>query len=83
MRKASSGERSKQDTEAFAQLYEAYFDKIYRYIAMRMRNETEAEDIDPAGLYERCCSRYLLIKSREYPSHPGYTGLHIIRWWIF
>ena len=45
MRKASSSERNKQDTEAFAQLYEAYFDKIYRYIVMRIRNETEAEDM--------------------------------------
>lgn len=35
----------KRDTEALAQLYEAYFDKIYRYIAMRVRNEMEAEDI--------------------------------------
>ena len=34
-----------QDSEAFAQLYEAYFDKIYRYIVMRIRNEMEAEDI--------------------------------------
>ena len=34
-----------QDTQAFAQLYEAYFDKIYRYIAMRIRNEMEAEDM--------------------------------------
>ena len=34
-----------KDSEAFAQLYEAYFDKIYRYIAMRIRNETEAEDM--------------------------------------
>ena len=34
-----------KDTQAFAQLYEAYFDKIYRYIAMRIRNEMEAEDM--------------------------------------
>jgi RNA polymerase sigma-70 factor (ECF subfamily) len=34
-----------RDTEAFAQLYEAYFDKIYRYLAMRVRNELEAEDM--------------------------------------
>ena len=33
------------DAEAFARLYEAYFDKIYRYINMKTRNETEAEDI--------------------------------------
>lgn len=34
-----------KDSEAFAQLYEAYFDKIYRYIVMRVRNEMEAEDM--------------------------------------
>jgi RNA polymerase sigma-70 factor (ECF subfamily) len=34
-----------RDTEAFARLYEAYFDKIYRYIATRVRNEAEAEDL--------------------------------------
>jgi RNA polymerase sigma-70 factor, ECF subfamily len=35
----------KLDNEAFAQLYEAYFDKIYRYISFKVRNETEAEDL--------------------------------------
>jgi RNA polymerase sigma-70 factor (ECF subfamily) len=35
----------KQDAQAFAQLYELYFDKIYRYIVMRVRNEMEAEDL--------------------------------------
>jgi RNA polymerase sigma-70 factor (ECF subfamily) len=34
-----------KDSQAFAQLYEAYFDRIYRYVAMRIRNETEAEDL--------------------------------------
>jgi RNA polymerase sigma-70 factor, ECF subfamily len=34
-----------QDNEAFSRLYEAYFNKIYRYILMRVRNETEAEDM--------------------------------------
>jgi RNA polymerase sigma-70 factor, ECF subfamily len=34
-----------RDTEAFAQLYEAYFDKIYRYLALRIRNDYEAEDM--------------------------------------
>jgi RNA polymerase sigma-70 factor, ECF subfamily len=33
------------DSQAFAQLYEAYFDRIYRYISMRIRNETEAQDL--------------------------------------
>ncbi len=39
-------QRAKQhDQEAFAQLYEAHFDKIYRYIVLRIGNVTEAEDM--------------------------------------
>ena len=33
------------DKEAFAQLYENHFDKIYRYVALRIGNKTEAEDV--------------------------------------
>ena len=33
------------DREAFAQLYENHFDKIYRYVALRIGNKTEAEDV--------------------------------------
>jgi len=33
------------DQDAFAQLYEEYFDKIYRYIAFKIGNRTEAEDM--------------------------------------
>ena len=33
------------DKEAFAQLYENHFDKIYRYVALRLGNKTEAEDV--------------------------------------
>jgi len=33
------------DQEAFAQLYEEHFDKIYRYVTLRIGNETEAEDM--------------------------------------
>ena len=35
----------RRDPEAFTQLYEAYFDKIYRYIVIRIGNEMEAEDM--------------------------------------
>jgi len=35
----------KNDSQALAEIYEAYFDKIYRYIALRIRNEMEAEDL--------------------------------------
>ena len=34
-----------RDEEAFAQLYEAHFDKIYRYVALKIGNKTEAEDM--------------------------------------
>ena len=34
-----------QDQEAFAELYEAYFDKIYRYIVLKIGDRTEAEDM--------------------------------------
>ena len=33
------------DEEAFAQLYEEYFDKIYRYVALKVGDKMEAEDI--------------------------------------
>ena len=38
--------RAKQrDQEAFSQLYERYFDRIYRYIVIKIGNEKEAEDM--------------------------------------
>jgi len=39
-------QRAKQrDQKAFAQLYEEHFDKIYRYVALRIGDKTEAEDM--------------------------------------
>ena len=35
----------KNDPEAFAEIYEEHFDRIYRYIFMRVRNQMEAEDL--------------------------------------
>ena len=35
----------KGDKDAFAQLYEAYFNKIYRYVVIKIGNRTEAEDM--------------------------------------
>jgi len=40
VRRAQLGE-----PEAFEQLYEAHFNKIYRYIMLRVRNQEEAEDL--------------------------------------
>ncbi len=34
-----------QDQQAFAQLYEEHFDKIYRYVVLKIGSRTEAEDI--------------------------------------
>jgi len=34
-----------RDHEAFAQLYEEHFDKIYRYVTFKIGNKTEAEDM--------------------------------------
>jgi len=39
-------QRARQgDQEAFAQLYELHFDKIFRYVVMKIRNQAEAEDM--------------------------------------
>ncbi len=38
--------RAKQrDPKAFGELYEAHFDKIYRYVTIRIGDKTEAEDM--------------------------------------
>jgi len=34
-----------RDPEAFAQLYEEHFDRIYRYVALRIGDKIEAEDM--------------------------------------
>ncbi len=34
-----------RDQQAFAQLYEEHFDKIYRYVTLRIGDRAEAEDI--------------------------------------
>ncbi len=35
----------KRDQDAFAEIYERYFDRIYRYIFLRVGNTQEAEDM--------------------------------------
>ncbi len=39
------GRAQKGEQEAFSQLYEENFDKIYRYVIVRIGNEAEAEDL--------------------------------------
>jgi RNA polymerase sigma-70 factor, ECF subfamily len=39
-------QRARQgDHEAFAQLYESHFNRIFRYVVLKIRNQTEAEDM--------------------------------------
>ena len=39
-------QRARQgEQEAFAQLYESHFDKIFRYVVLKIRNQAEAEDM--------------------------------------
>lgn len=38
-------ERAKTDTDAFGELYEHYFPKIYAYVSYRIRSTEQAEDI--------------------------------------
>ncbi|APV44634.1 RNA polymerase sigma-70 factor, ECF subfamily [Dehalogenimonas formicexedens] len=55
-----------RDPEAFGQLYEAYFEKIYRYVAIKIGNRTEAEDLTQqvfVNALESICS----YKMREVP----------------
>jgi len=35
----------RREPEAFSQLYEEHFDRIYRYVLLRVRNQADAEDI--------------------------------------
>lgn len=38
-------EAAQRDTACFADLYEQYFELVYSYVARRLRNRTEAEDL--------------------------------------
>jgi RNA polymerase sigma-70 factor (ECF subfamily) len=43
--KSLIAQAQKHDQEAFSQLYEEYFDKIYRYVTLKLGNAMEAEDV--------------------------------------
>ena len=58
------------DKEAFAQLYEEYFDKIYRYIVLKMGNKTEAEDL----------TQQVFLKSLRSISSFNWKGVPFSSW---
>ncbi|MFC2019374.1 ECF subfamily RNA polymerase sigma factor, BldN family [Chloroflexota bacterium] len=59
-----------RDQEAFARLYEAYFDKIYRYIALKIGNKMEAEDL----------TQQVFIKALKSISSFNWKGVPFSAW---
>ena len=60
----------KRDAEAFGELYELYFDRIYRYTAFKVRDLTEAEDI----------TEEVFLKAWEAIESYDLRGLPFVAW---
>ena len=58
------------DQEAFTRLYEEYFDKIYRYIALKIGNRVEAEDM----------TQQVFVKALHSISSYQWRGLPFSAW---
>jgi len=58
------------DQEAFAQLYEEHFDKIYRYVALRIGDKMEAEDI----------TQQVFLKALKFISSFKWKGVPFSAW---
>ena len=56
----------KGDKEAFTELYESHFDRIYRYLALKIGNKTEAEDM----------TQQVFIKAYESIGSYNWEGIH-------
>ncbi len=65
VRKATQG-----DQEAFGQIYEQYFDKIYRYVAFKIGDKTEAEDM----------TQQVFLKALRSISSFKWKGKTILAW---
>jgi len=60
----------KGDGEAFAQLYERYFDGIYRYVYVRLGDQSEAEDL----------TQEVFVKALEAIGHYKQRNLPFAPW---
>jgi RNA polymerase sigma-70 factor (ECF subfamily) len=60
----------KRDPEAWAEVYEKYFSRVYRYIALRVGDKTEAEDL--AG--------QVFLKALESISSFKWRGVPVSAW---
>jgi len=58
------------DKEAFAKLYESHFEKIYRYVAIKIGNRIEAEDM----------TQQVFIRAYESISSYKYQGIPFSAW---
>ena len=53
------------DATAFEQIYEEFFDKVYRYIAVRVGNPSDAEDLTEEVFLKALQSIGLLSMARD------------------
>ena len=58
------------DPNAFAELYDEYFDKIYRYIALKIGDKEEAEDM----------TQQVFLKARQSISSFKWKGVPFSAW---
>lgn len=58
------------DKEAFAAIYEGYFDRVYRYIVLKTGNRTEAEDL----------TQTVFVKALENISRFQWRGAPFAAW---
>lgn len=68
------------DGAAFAKLYEGYFDKIYRYLILRVGSKMEAEDLTEQ-VFLKALEALPSFKWRGAPLPPGSFASPTIRWW--
>ncbi|MBI2329358.1 MAG: sigma-70 family RNA polymerase sigma factor [Chloroflexi bacterium] len=59
-----------RDQKAFAELYEEHFDKVYRYVALRIGDRTEAEDM----------TQQVFLKALQSVSSFQWKGIPFTAW---
>lgn len=60
----------KKDPEAFGELYDAHFDRVYRYVVIRVRNQADAEDL----------TQQVFLKALEHIGSYHYRGMPFSAW---
>lgn len=60
----------KKEPEALSELYEAHFDRVYRYMVIRVRNQADAEDL----------TQQVFLKALEHIGSYRYRGMPFAAW---